>query len=93
MKKNSFLFSLSLCLVSLGVIGNLVLEAMGFFSNPTVHVISVPIASAEGYFIPGLISLAITILGLCLIPFVLTRNKVKTTTIFLLAVILIPQLV
>lgn len=87
------MFLLSLCLLSIGVIGNLVFEAMGLFSNPTVQVISIPIASAEGYFIHGLLTLAITVLGLFLLPFALNRNKAKTTAVFLLAIILIPQLV
>ncbi|TCI32027.1 hypothetical protein EVJ33_02805 [Exiguobacterium sp. SL-10] len=93
MRKHALIFSLSLCLFMLGLIGNLVFEAMDFFPNPTVHVISVPIASNAGYFIPGLLVLAIILLGLCLLPFALNRNKVKTTAIFLLAVILIPQLI
>lgn len=93
MKQHSLLFALSLCLLSLGLIGNVVFETMVFFSNPTVQVISIPIASAEGYFIHGFLILAITVLGLFLLPFSLNRNKAKTTAVFLLAVILIPQLV
>ena len=93
MRKHSLLLSLSLCLLSLGLIGNLAFETMGFFSNPTVRVISIPIASTEGYFIHGLIALGITFLGLFLLPFALNRNKAKITSVFLLALILIPQLV
>lgn len=93
MKKQSLIFLLSVCLLSLGLIGNLVFETMGLFLNPTIQVISIPIASTEGYFIHGLIALAITFLGLFLLPFALNRNKVKITSVLLLAVILIPQLV
>lgn len=93
MIKNKIFFFSSLCLIAIGLLGNLVLDATGFFSNPTARVISIPIASDEGYFVEGLIALGVTLLGLFGLPFTLNRKKVTTTAVFLLAVIWIPQLV
>ncbi|OGX80640.1 hypothetical protein A6395_00425 [Exiguobacterium sp. SH31] len=93
MIKTKTIFFLSLCLIAIGLFGSLVLDATGFFSNPTARVISIPIASNEGYFIEGLLVLTVTLLGLFVLPFTLKRNKALITAVFLSAVILIPQLV
>lgn len=93
MIKNKTILFVSLCLIAIGLTGNLILDATGFFSNPSTYVISIPIASNEGYFLEGLLVLAITLLGLFVLPFTLNRNKTLISAMFLSVVILIPQLV
>ncbi|MGI1820613.1 hypothetical protein ACRPK6_00300 [Exiguobacterium sp. TRN 1102] len=92
MIKNNHLFYLSLLLICVGLIGNILFENLGVFSNSTFSILSIPIGSVDNYYYQGLFLLFLTTIGLSLLPFSLNEKKATISFTFLVAVIIIPHI-
>ncbi|WP_313491761.1 MULTISPECIES: hypothetical protein [Exiguobacterium] len=93
MIKNKKVFLFSLLLISIGVVGAIILDYMGYFPDATARFLSIPVASYEESFIHGWILSGVTCMGLFALPFSLKERKVATTSACMVAVIIIPFIV
>lgn len=93
MINNRRTFYLALCMISLGFIGGIVLDHMGYFPDTAASALGIPVTSYSGYFYQGLILLIVTLIGFLLLAFSLKEKKTPMICLCLFVVVILPHLV
>ncbi|WP_214801362.1 MULTISPECIES: hypothetical protein [unclassified Exiguobacterium] len=91
MKKK--MLTLSILLIAGGVLGNILFDRLGYFPNADFQILSIPIAAGAHYFNLGLVLLAMTIVGLVLLPWFLEKKQFSKTVLSLVLIIWLPEVV
>lgn len=91
MKKK--MLTLSILLIAGGVLGNILFDRLGYFPNADFRIMSIPIAAGAHYFNLGLVLLAMTIVGLVLLPWFLEKKQFSKTVLSLVLIIWLPYAV
>ncbi|WP_214769515.1 hypothetical protein [Exiguobacterium sp. s133] len=91
MKKK--MLTLSILLMVGGVFGNILFDRLGYFPNADFQILSIPIAAGAHYFNLGLVLLAMTIVGLVLLPWFLEKKQFSKTVLSLVLIIWLPYAV
>lgn len=91
MKKK--MLTLSILLIAGGVLGNILFDRLGYFPNADFQILSIPIAAGAHYFNLGLVLLAMTIVGLVLLPWFLEKKQFSKTVLSLVLIIWLPYAV
>ncbi|ASI35211.1 hypothetical protein A0126_16670 (plasmid) [Exiguobacterium sp. N4-1P] len=84
---------LSILLMAGGVLGNILFDRLGYFPNADFQIMSIPIAAGAHYFNLGLVLLAMTIVGLVLLPWFLEKKQFSKTVLSLVLIIWLPYAV
>lgn len=80
---------LSILLMIGGVFGNILFTRLGYFPNADFWIMSIPLAAGAHYFNLGLVLLAMTMIGLILLPLSVKERQFSKTV---LSLVLITQL-
>ncbi|WP_214851539.1 hypothetical protein [Exiguobacterium sp. s193] len=91
MKKKMLI--LSILLIAGGVLGNILFDRLGYFPNADFRILSIPLAAGAHYFNLGLVLLAMTIVGLVLLPWFLEKKQFSKTVLSLVLIIWLPYAV
>ena len=91
MKKKMLI--LSILLIAGGVLGNILFDRLGYFPNADFRIMSIPIAAGAHYFNLGLVLLAMSIVGLVLLPWFLEKKQFSKTVLSLVLIIWLPYAV
>jgi len=80
---------ISILLMVGGVFGNVFFNRLGYFPNADFRILSIPLATGAHYFNLGLVLLAMTLVGLVLLPWCLEKNNFRKTVLSLVLIILL----
>ncbi len=85
MKKKRLIISILLMVG--GVFGSILFTRLGYFPNADFRIMSIPLAAGAHYFNLGLVLLAMTIVGLVLLPWFLEKKQFSKTVLSLVLII------
>ncbi len=88
MKKKMLIISILLMVG--GVFGNILFTRLVYFPNADFRIMSISLAAGAHYFNLGLVLLAMTLVGLVLLPWCLEKNNFRKTVLSLVLIILLP---
>ena len=84
---------ISILLMVGGVFGNILFTRLGYFPNANFQIMSIPLAAGAHYFNLGLVLLAMTLVGLVLLPWFLEKKQFSKTVLSLVLIIWLPYAV
>ncbi|MDI3235105.1 hypothetical protein QK289_08820 [Exiguobacterium antarcticum] len=87
------MLNISILLMVGGVFGNILFTRLGYFPNADFRIMSIPLATGAHYFNLGLVLLAMTLVGLVLLPWFLEKKQFSKTVLSLVLIIWLPYAV